>query len=466
MQTAQLLKEARETLVEAKKDRDAALEQVKALADKLQTRSWNEEKDGAKLESAQADLARAEEAVATQEKESLRYEGLLDIERRAAGWTTSATEAPKQTENRASTGPTVTILPEGSRGDKYSQVRKEYRILKAVQDLVQRNGLTGLELEMYQEAQIENRNLGLSTSGNLLIPFALRSPEIQKRDMLAGTTTAGGFTIQTDVGNLIPILEPRLVTERLGATVLRGLTGNIDFPRNDADAAAVWASEVATATETSPTFDRLQMSPNRLAAFTDISKQVMVQSTIDMENFVRGRLNFAIAQALDTAALTGGGGSEPTGIDATSGINTVTCSSALPTWAKIIEFETNTATSNADYGNLAYLVHPTIAGGLKSKEKATNTGQFVWMGANNGEGQLNGYRAVTSTLCPGAGINYTGFFGNWSELIIGQWGGLDIMVNPYTKAKEATVEIVVNSFWDCGVRHAASFCVATDMGPS
>lgn len=449
MQTAQLLKEKRE-------ERAAALEKIKALSTKIENRTFKEETDGPALEAARAEL----EAF---EAEVVHLEKALDIEARAAGWTSTATAAPAQTETRTSTGVNVTILPEGSRGDKWSKARSEYRMMKAIRDLVQNNGLEGLEREMYQEAILENRQLGFSTSGNLLIPSQLR---MEKRDMLAGTTTAGGYTIQTDIGALIPILEPKLVTERLGATVLRGLQGNIDFPRNDADAAAVWATEVATATETSPTFDRLQLSPNRLAAFTDISKQVMLQSTIDMENFVRSRLNFAIAQALDTAALTGGGGTEPTGIDATSGINTVTCSSALPTWAKIIEFETKTATSNADFGNLAYLVHPTIAGGLKSKEKATNTGQFVWMGTNNGEGQLNGYRAVTSTLVPGAGINYTGFFGNWSELIIGQWGGLDIMVNQYTKAKEAVVEIVVNSFWDVGVRHAASFCVATDMGPS
>lgn len=451
MQTAQTLKQKRE-------ERAAVLEKIKALSGKIEARTYDEKTDGPELEGLQKELSSLEDQVK-------HLETMLDIEARAAGWSSTATTPPTQTENRSSTGPSVTILPEGSRGDKWSKARGEYRLMKAIRDLVQRNGLEGLEREMYEEAIRENRELGFSTSGNLLIPSQMRSPK-EQRDMLAGTTTAGGYTIQTDIGALIPILEPRLVTERLGATVLRGLQGNIDFPRNDADAAAVWATEVATATETSPTFDRLQLSPNRLAAFTDVSKQVMLQSTIDMENFVRGRLNFAIAQALDTAALTGGGGSEPTGIDATSGINTVTCSSALPTWAKIIEFETKTATSNADFGNLAYLVHPTIAGALKSKEKATNTGQFVWMGTNNGEGQLNGYRAVTSTLVPGAGINYTGYFGNWSELIIGQWGGLDIMVNPYTKAKEATVEIVVNSFWDVGVRHAASFCVSTDMGPS
>ena len=151
-----------------------------------------------------------------------------------------------------------------------------------------------------------------------------------------------GFTVQTEVGDLIPFLDPRLQTEALGATVLRNLSGNIDFPRNDAAAAATWEGETDANAETSPTFDRIQLTPNRLGAFTDISKQVLVQSSIDMENFIRRRLEVAIRNAVDLAAINGSGASnQPTGILNTSGIGDVAggTNGAVPTFANIIALE-------------------------------------------------------------------------------------------------------------------------------
>ena len=454
MTTAQKLKEAQEK-------RASIFEKLTELRGKIDSETWSEEKDRPVLDDLKKQLQRAEASVT-------EYTDAIADEQRAAGWTSTATAPPVQTENRNSTGPSVTILPEGRRGDQADKVRSEYRMLKAMQDIALRNGLTGLEKEMAEEAQRENRALGFSSSGNLLVPSMIRRPRaMEQRDMLAETTTAGGYTVQTDIGTLIPILEPRLVVQSLGATMLMGLSGNIDFPRNDADATALWNSETGSADETSPTFDRLQLAPERLAAFTDVSKQVMIQSTIDMENFVRRRLNFAIGRALDTAALSGAGsGNEPLGIDLTPNISTVTAGNAALTWAKTVEFETKIATENADYGRLGYLFHPAVAGTLKTIKRDIAGNGFIWEGANNGTGTVNGYRALTSTLVPGAGINYTAYFGNWEELIVAQWGGLDIMVNPYTKAKEATIEVIVNSWWDVGVKHPASFCVATDIALS
>ena len=294
----------------------------------------------------------------------------------------------------------------------------------------------------------------------------MRSPG-EKRDMTAGTTTAGGFTIQTDIGALIPFLDPRLVTASLGATYLTGLTSNIDFPRNNAAASAAWEGENDANAETSPTFDRIQMSPNRLGAFTDISKQLMVQSSIDVENMIRTRLSVAIANAVDTAAINGAGsGNVPEGILNVTGIGDVAggTNGANPTFANIVELETDVSTANADFGRLGYLTTPGVKGYLKTKEKASNTAQFVWEAGN----ELNGYNALVSTLVPsdltkGSGTNlHAIIFGNWQELIIGQWAGIDLVVDPYSSAKNALVTLVVNSWWDVAVRHAASFSAMKD----
>jgi HK97 family phage major capsid protein len=357
-----------------------------------------------------------------------------------------------------------------SKKTEEEKVATEFRLTGkdgAITQLIERGRLEGLNAEMHQEGVNEARQSGVSPNGNITIPKMLLRTPGTKRDMTAGTTTAGGFTIQTDIGALIPFLDPRLVTESLGATYLTGLTSNIDFPRNNAAASAAWEGENDANAETSPTFDRIQMSPNRLGAFTDISKQLMVQSTIDVENMIRQRLSVAIANAVDTAAINGAGsGNVPEGILNVSGIGDVAggTNGANPTFANIVELETDVATANADFGRLGYLTTPGVKGLLKTTEKATDTAQFVWEAGN----ELNGYNALVSNLVPsdltkGTGTNlHAIIFGNWEELIIGQWAGIDLVVDPYSSAKSALVTLVINSWWDVAVRHAGSFSAMQD----
>jgi HK97 family phage major capsid protein len=358
----------------------------------------------------------------------------------------------------------------GGQQREEDKIKKQYSLLRAINLATQGKSLDGLEKEMQQEAENEARASGLNTSGQIQIPAMLsRSFNPERRDMTAGTTTAGGFTVQTDLGDLIPILEPQLMVESMGATMLRGLTGNLDIPRNDADAAAVWEGENDANAETSPTFDRIQLSPNRLGAFTDISKQVMVQSSIDMENFIRRRLNFAIAKALDYAALNGSGsGNQPLGILGTSGIGSVVggTNGATPDWADIVDLESALTTDNADLGRLGYLTTPGVRGYLKKTLLDAGSGQFIWP---QNATEINGYNVGTSTQVPSdltkgsaTAICHAIIFGNWEDLIIAQWGGLDIVVDPYSGSKNALVTLVVNSWWDTAVRHPESFAAMKD----
>ena len=161
-----------------------------------------------------------------------------------------------------------------------------------------------------------------------------------------------------------------------------------------------------------------------------------------------------MAIAIDDGALEGSGSSgNPKGITNTTGINTVSLSSAAaPTFAEMIEMETSIRVDNALMGNLGYIVHPTNYGFLKSKEKATNTAQFV---AVNDE--INGYKAIVS---PQLTVNNY-VFGNYSDLLIGMFGGLDIVVDPYSNSTSGTVRVVCLQSVDTAVRHATSFCVAS-----
>ena len=356
------------------------------------------------------------------------------------------------------------------------RVKKSYSFLRAANLIANNKNLDGLELEMHQEAEREFKEAGISASGNLYIPKMIVKNE--KRDMTAGTSTAGGNTIPTILGDLIPFLDPRLAVIQAGATLLTGLTGNLDFPRNDAAATATWETENSANDETSPTFDKISMSPNRLGAFTDISKQLLVQSSVDIENFVRNRLSEAVNRALDYALINGDNSAQPFyGILNTAGIGSVAIGTdgGPLTYKHIIDLETELATDNADFGTLAYLTTPGVRGFLKNTEKASGTAQFVWSDGAPPVGQqgirtdlLNGYRAYVSTQVPsnltkgnGTGLHSV-IFGNFAELLIGQWAGLDVVVDPYSSSKNALVTIVVNSWWDAAVRHAQSFAAIKD----
>lgn len=351
----------------------------------------------------------------------------------------------------------------GGEAGEQKRIVKGYSLLRAMKMAASGKVLDGIEGEMHQQAENEARSIGLHTSGNVQIPNMIR------RDLTAGTTTEGGHTVPTDLGDLITILEPKLMVESMGATVLRGLTGKLDLPRNDADAAATWEGENDANAETSPTFDKISLSPKRLGAFTDISKQLMVQSSIDVENFVRQRLNFAVAKALDSAAINGSGTAPvPRGILNVSGIGSVVggTNGANPDWADIVDLETALAVDNADMGSLGYLTTPGIRGYLKQTIIDSGSGRFIWpVGAN----EMNGYRVEVSTQVPSdldkgtsTGVCHAIIYGNWRDLIIAQWGGYDLVVDPYSNSKNAIVTLVVNSWWDVAVRHPESFAAMKD----
>jgi HK97 family phage major capsid protein len=443
MNTAQLLKAKRE-------ERAAALDKVKALSGKIEARTWAEETDGPALDTASKEL----DALETEVR---RLENLLDIETRSAAWTSSTTaEVPT----------TVNVI--SKRGDSVADVRGRFHFADAIRAL-QTGKLDGLAAEMHQEATREANEVGLRDFGKgIMIPSFIQERHaagFHKRDM-STTTTDGGYTIATATGQLIPYLDPQGVLSRLGVQFLPGLVGNIDFPRNDGTTTAVWAAEQANSTESNPTTDRVQMSPNRLTAWSDFSTQLMRQSSINIENFVRDRLMRARDNALDVAALNGGGGATPTGITGASGVNVITVA-ASPTWAKIVDFETQVATDDAlNEGAIAYLTTPGVAGILKTIKRDVAGNGFIMEGNNVGTGTINGYRALTSTLVPtGSGGHYM-FFGDWSRLKVGQWGGSELMLDPYTGLTTATMRIVLNTWHDVAAEQGKAFAYSATVHPS
>jgi len=304
------------------------------------------------------------------------------------------------------------------------------------------------EFECSEAAQ---RAYGKTAQGVMLPDEVLRN--WNQRDLSAGSD---GDLIGQDyrAGDFIDVLRNNSAVMPM-ATMLNGLSGDVKIPRKTAASTAAFiSSEGGAAGESEFTVGSVSMSPKTLGAFTDVTRQLMIQSSIDVENLIRNDLAQSMAIAIDDAALEGSGSSgNPTGITNTSGINSVSLSSAAaPTFAEMVSMETSVRVDNALLGDLAYIVHPTNYGTLKTTEKATNTAQFV---AVNDE--INGYKVVVSPQL--TANNYV--FGNFNDLLVGMFGGLDIVVDPYTGSSAGNVRIVALQSVDVAVRHAVSFCAAS-----
>ena len=181
---------------------------------------------------------------------------------------------------------------------------------------------------------------------------------------------------------------------------------------------------------------------------------MLQQSSLDIENLIRDDLTQSIALAIDLGALAGSGSSgQPTGIKNVSGVNTTTFAAANPTFAEIVGMESAVANDNALLGNLAYICRPADYGTLKTVEKASGTAKVV-----EPDGNMNGYNTVVSNQVTSGDF----YFGNFSDLLVGMYGGLDIQVDPYALSTSGGVRIIALQTIDVAVRHAVSFCVSND----
>jgi HK97 family phage major capsid protein/HK97 family phage prohead protease len=316
----------------------------------------------------------------------------------------------------------------------------------------------------FEASRAACEKMGKETRG-ILVPA-----DVLKRDLSVGTTTAGGHTVSTDLlaQSFIDLLRNRAYMMQMG-TVLSGLNGNVAIPRQTGGATAYWVAEAGAPTESQQAFDQVTMVPRTLGAFTDFSRKLMLQSSIDIEAFIRRDLATVLAIEIDRSALHGSGSSnQPTGIASTAGIGSVAggTNGLAPTWANIIALETEVAIDNADIGSLAYVTNAKVRGKLKGTEKASTTGMFVW-GENSTP--LNGYNAVVtnqvaSNLVKGSSgaVCSAIFFGNWADLLIGMWGGLDLLVDPYTASTTGTVRVTALQDIDIAVRHPESFAAMLD----
>jgi HK97 family phage major capsid protein/HK97 family phage prohead protease len=280
--------------------------------------------------------------------------------------------------------------------------------------------------------------------------------DVLRRDLNVGTATAGGNLVATDLdaGSFIDLLRNASALDQAGATVLTGLTGNVAIPRQSGAATAYWVAESGSPTESQQTVDQVSLTPKTVAAFTDYSRRLMLQSSIDVENMVRNDLARVLALKIDLAGLYGtGSNSEPLGLKLTTGIGTENFAAAAPTFEEVVALESDVATANALLGSPVYLMNAAMRGGLKTTKKDAGSGMFIMEG-----NEVNGYRGVLSNQVAAGDL----WFGNFADLIIGYFSGLDIMVDPYSNSTSGTVRVVAMQDVDIAVRHPESFSRGAD----
>lgn len=331
--------------------------------------------------------------------------------------------------------------------------------------------IDGIEAEMLQEGEREARSAGIEAGGILLPRMLVRR---ENRDMTATGGSGGdqgGMTVATMKAGLLDSFFNASVMRQAGATVLEGLTGNLDIPRLIAGTAGAHKTENAASDEVSPTTAMLSLVPRRLPSFIDISEQLLRQSSSAIESVIRSHLTTQMSATQEAGFFHGVAGSnQPKGIAATTGIGSVVGgdNGAAPTWAKIVELETKVDTTNALLGNLHYISNGQIRGKLKTTPVVASTDSRMIL--DNNSGLLNGYtplftNAVSRTLTKGSATAIASaiFFGNFSDYYIGYWGGLSLeMVRDKTNATTGLYTLVASAYYDGGVVRPASFAAMLD----
>jgi hypothetical protein len=338
------------------------------------------------------------------------------------------------------------------------KVAKKFSFARAIELASRKKPLDGIEREMNEEADNEARSFGQSIDGigipSFLVNVKGKNVYGQTRDLTAGGTGTGLEYIDSIEKMHQFGLEIAPKAFQLGVTVWTGLTSNI-YVTETGEASAVWETEVASADETTPATSRpVSLSPKRLAAFTDISKQLLLQRSI-ADQIVKTQLEKAKNRKLDHTIFQGTGVAPiPTGIDATANVNSF-ASGGVPSRQTFIDMWAMLAADNsADLGQINVATTSAIYAFLEGAYLDAGSGRFVLE-----NGKVRGHDVIWSNNVAANTI----LMGDFSQFVVGQWGGYDLLVNPYTKGKEAIIEVIINSFFDMGCLRPTAFVKATDV---
>ena len=301
---------------------------------------------------------------------------------------------------------------------------EKFSLLKAINDVANNRQLDERAQEVVTAGIAEMRKAGQSYSGQIVLPIEERA------NIQATVATAGQENVAEDKLGILEPLRANLVLVQAGASYMTGLIGNVSIPVYSGSNVA-WAGEVAAATDGAGKFSEVNLEPKRLTAYIDVSKQFLIQDSNSAEEMLKRDIVSAIASKLEATILGSEAGSatQPAGM-----LNAVVADSNLE--AKNVR------------GDIKFIVSPSAKADLKTTDKGTDTGKYLMEG-----NEVNGYPVLSTSAVAGKGV----IFGNFADLVIGQWGGIDLTVDPYTQAANGKVRLVINAYFDAKPRRADSF---------
>lgn len=318
-------------------------------------------------------------------------------------------------------------------------------------------GAAGLAVDWGFEREVQPE---LAKRAALPVKGVLVPTELFERRVL--TSSGAAEIVPTDHRPelYISALTASSIVRSLGATVLSGLTGNVDIPRETGSPAIGWVAENSALTASDADFDSVTLSPKHAGALSEWSRNMIMQSSPDVEMLLRTMLARNLALAIDRAAIKGGGSNEPTGVLATSGIQTAAFST--PNLGDLAADMIGKADISNVGARRSFLTTNSVrTSALKLKD---GDGHFIGLDETFHGEAVAFSNQVPTDLAPSS--NKHGLiYADWTELLIGIWSEIDILVNPYesTAYSKGNISIRAMATVDCALRHKAAFVSATGL---
>lgn len=314
---------------------------------------------------------------------------------------------------------------------------ENFSLIKAISAVANGKQLDERSQEVVNAGIAEMRKSGQSFNGQIVLPVEERA------SIQATVATAGKENVAEDKLNILEPLRANLVMVKAGASYMTGLVGNVSIPVFSGSNVA-WAGEVAGATDGAGTFSEVVLEPKRLTAYVDVSKQFLLQDSNDAEAMLKRDIVNAISEKLEQTILGAAAGSntQPAGL-----FNGVTADNAAVTYADVVNMESTLEGKNVT-GNIQFIVSPSAKAVLKTTAKVAGAAKFIM--ENN---EIEGYPVLCSSAVASKGV----VMGNFADYVIGQWGGIDLTVDPYTQAANGKVRLVINAYFDAKPRRADAF---------
>ncbi|WP_431471914.1 phage major capsid protein [Nonlabens sp. SCSIO 43208] len=354
-----------------------------------------------------------------------------------------------QARAAAQAADTAPAIPGGrqERGEQAEKrdIQKRASILKAIRDRSNGKQLEGAEKELDAIGREDNRNAKVDTPNNAAIVV----PMIQRADQQTVTQDSGNYggqLVQDQAPRVQDPFMPRLFLEDLGATVLTGLTGG-DIPMPNAQNFNFeWLAEGAKASKQKQTFTGPSLSPKRASTNVGVSNQLIMQTSGSAEEIIRRLLRQGAARIMNAAAINGAGGVAPLGVLNTSGVKEGTGTSAQAlTHALAVELRKLINAEDATSISRGWIMHPLVQAAAELIKKDAGSGRFL---LEPGADTFMGEKFVSTTLVPtldASGTDvYPLIYGDFSQLFVGQWGAMSLVVDPYTDADADSIRLIPN----------------------